>query len=190
MNEGTNLHGGALDGVTGHVNGYNAYDRQDGTLFFTYEKDGIQALFDANYNIYNITGGNFHVNKDLLADPRLFCAAAHPRAEGGESDNSMTFGFLGIYSDKTLFLQGNIMDFVSGTASELGIDLSQARKFEANYIDVVNGVDNQRLAISGVNLDEEVSDMIRFQHQFNVASMLVNVIDRIYDTLINRLGAF
>ena len=41
----------------------------------------------------------------------------------------------------------------------------------------------------GVSLDEEAINMVRFQHLLNASARMINVIDGIYDTLINRLGA-
>jgi flagellar hook-associated protein 1 FlgK len=49
---------------------------------------------------------------------------------------------------------------------------------------------NQRLSIKGVDINEEMMDLVRFQTMFQAASRLINVIDSIYDTLINRLGSF
>jgi flagellar hook-associated protein FlgK len=207
MNEGKNLRGEVLSGVFGHLNGYNAHGNNVGdnglpTLFFTYIEGASQMEFngtfgadgifvpDGTFNIFKINGKNFHVNRELLEEPALMNTATMPKNEGGESDNRLAFGMLQIYHDKRLFRQGNIMDFINGTAGELGIDLQQAKKFELNYIDVVTGVQNQRLSVSGVSLNEEMTDMVRWQQQFNAAARLVNAIDGIYDTLINRLGAF
>ena len=41
---------------------------------------------------------------------------------------------------------------------------------------------------SGVNIDEELADIIKFQHGYNVAAKFITVQDELLDTLINRLG--
>jgi flagellar hook-associated protein 1 FlgK len=49
---------------------------------------------------------------------------------------------------------------------------------------------NQRLSVKGVDINEEMMDLVRFQTMFQAASRLINVIDSIYDTMINRMGNF
>jgi flagellar hook-associated protein 1 FlgK len=45
-----------------------------------------------------------------------------------------------------------------------------------------------RDSISGVNIDEELADIIKFQHGYNAAAKFISVQDALLDTLINRLG--
>ena len=45
-----------------------------------------------------------------------------------------------------------------------------------------------RDSISGVNVDEELADIIKFQHGYNVAAKFVTIQDELLETLINRLG--
>ena len=45
-----------------------------------------------------------------------------------------------------------------------------------------------RDSISGVNIDEELADIMKFQHGYNAAAKFVTVIDEMIDTVINRLG--
>ena len=73
---------------------------------------------------------------------------------------------------------------------ELGIDKRQADSFTRSYTEMAVHIDNQRLSISGVDIDEEMVSLIQFQQQFRAATNLINAIDRIYDTLINGLGNF
>ncbi|MGN6685966.1 MAG: flagellar hook-associated protein FlgK [Actinomycetales bacterium] len=49
-------------------------------------------------------------------------------------------------------------------------------------------VDSAREAQAGVNLDEEMVNMMQFQHAYEGASRLMNAIDSTLDTLINRTG--
>jgi flagellar hook-associated protein 1 FlgK len=47
---------------------------------------------------------------------------------------------------------------------------------------------DRRQSISGVNMDEELANMIRFQHGYNAAARFITVVNSMLDTLINRLG--
>jgi flagellar hook-associated protein 1 FlgK len=49
-------------------------------------------------------------------------------------------------------------------------------------------VDAARESVSGVNLDEEMTNMLSFQHAYGAAARMVTAIDQALDTLINRTG--
>ena len=70
----------------------------------------------------------------------------------------------------------------------LGIDSQQAVRHSENRANIVKQIENRRLADSGVSLDEEMANMIRYQHSYNAAARMIVTMTDIYDTLINRLG--
>jgi flagellar hook-associated protein 1 FlgK len=45
-----------------------------------------------------------------------------------------------------------------------------------------------RQSISGVNIDEELANMIRFQQGYNAAARFITTVNSMLDTLINRMG--
>ena len=45
-----------------------------------------------------------------------------------------------------------------------------------------------RDSVSGVNIDEELSDMIKFQHGYNASARFIAVVNEMLDTVINRMG--
>jgi len=52
----------------------------------------------------------------------------------------------------------------------------------------VNQVESNRLSVSGVSLDEEMANMVRYLHAYNSAAMMISTMNEIYDVLINRMG--
>ena len=51
-----------------------------------------------------------------------------------------------------------------------------------------NHLQNLKESISGVSLDEEMANMIRFQHAYNAAARMMTAVDETLDTIIHRLG--
>ncbi|MGC8765474.1 MAG: flagellar hook-associated protein FlgK [Brevinematia bacterium] len=78
------------------------------------------------------------------------------------------------------FLKAMIGDF--GTRSEAAIVNMDKNKA------VVDSLENLRKQISGVNVDEELSKMIMYQHGYNASARIITVIDRMIETLI-RMGS-
>ncbi|MDR3239379.1 MAG: flagellar hook-associated protein FlgK [Clostridiales bacterium] len=181
-----------IQDVVGHVNGWNLMGDQPGTLFFTYE-GGPEALSFGvsgpdDTGLYEAMDClNFQVNPALRANPALLnCSASETQ---GESAYDVTKSFSLVKADPSLFKEGKLLDFVTGLSSEMGIDAAQAAKFEARYEDVAVSIDNQRIAVSGVDLNEEMIFMIKNQQLYQAAARLVNTINGIYDFMINRMGA-
>jgi flagellar hook-associated protein 1 FlgK len=50
-------------------------------------------------------------------------------------------------------------------------------------------LENMRQSVMGVNLDEEMANMVQFQHAYNASARLIQTMSELLDTVINRLGA-
>lgn len=70
----------------------------------------------------------------------------------------------------------------------LGVDAQHALHILDNQSLLVEQLEMRRSSVSGVSLDEEMTNMIQFQHAYNAAARLITVIDSVLDTLINRTG--
>ena len=53
---------------------------------------------------------------------------------------------------------------------------------------LLNELENKRQSISGVSLDEEMTNMIRFQHAYNAAARFITSIDEAMEVVISRMG--
>lgn len=53
---------------------------------------------------------------------------------------------------------------------------------------IMQDLRNTRASISGVNIDEELAQMIKYQHGYSAASRFINTMNSMLDTIINRLG--
>ena len=58
-----------------------------------------------------------------------------------------------------------------------------------NFVeDISNSIENNRISISGVDADEEASNMITYQTAYNLSSKMIQVLTEIYDKLIQETG--
>ena len=79
-------------------------------------------------------------------------------------------------------------DYFADTITNVGLKGEQAQNQLATQNKIMGDLRDLRDSISGVNIDEELADIIKFQHGYNVAAKFISVQDELLDTLINRLG--
>jgi flagellar hook-associated protein 1 len=53
---------------------------------------------------------------------------------------------------------------------------------------LLNAVEERRQSVSGVSLDEEMANMVQFQHAYNASARMITVMDEVLDRIINHMG--
>jgi len=79
-------------------------------------------------------------------------------------------------------------DFFADTITNVGLKGEQASRSLETQIAIMKELHDMRDAISGVNVDEELADIIKFQHGYNAAAKFIATQDEMLDTVINRMG--
>jgi len=72
--------------------------------------------------------------------------------------------------------------------SRVGTDMSEARRGEENAQSLVLAVQERRESVSGVSLDEEMTNLVRFQRGYQASARAMTTLDEALDVLINRTG--
>ncbi|HHY15865.1 MAG TPA: hypothetical protein GX521_07295 [Firmicutes bacterium] len=70
----------------------------------------------------------------------------------------------------------------------MGVVTQKSLKMVENEEVLANHLTNLRESVSGVSLDEEMANMIRFQHAYGAAARMMTAVDETLDVIINRLG--
>ena len=71
---------------------------------------------------------------------------------------------------------------------ELGIESAKTQTLNNSQIAIVENLTERKESISGVSLDEEMVQMMTYQHAYNAASRVLTALDEALDVLINRTG--
>lgn len=83
---------------------------------------------------------------------------------------------------------GTLSDFVDTYNTDVGEDIVfNTSRFKASYA-VSTDLDNRRDAISGVSLDEEGSNLIRYEKAYNAVARVMTAMDEALNVLINSTG--
>lgn len=69
----------------------------------------------------------------------------------------------------------------------VGIRSQEAAREADNFEDLVYNLEISRMSVSGVSLDEEMSNLITFQHAYNASARVISTVDKLLDVIINGL---
>lgn len=85
-------------------------------------------------------------------------------------------------------MSGTIDSYYAGIIGKLGVEAQSAKKDRDNVQVLVDSVEYNRQSVSAVSLDEEMTNMITFQHAYNASARMITVIDEMIDRIINGMG--
>ncbi|WP_276929467.1 flagellar hook-associated protein FlgK [Herbinix luporum] len=160
---------------------YNRFSSQTGGF---YEEVPQNRPLYGSY--YFMTAENFTINSDLINNPNRIATATD--VVNGIDNNDVVEALIALKRDKTMFGQGDPGGFMNTLVADIGIDTRKANNFATNQEDILNAITNQKLSISGVDIDEEAMNLVRFQNAYNLSAKVISVMNEIYDRLINYMG--
>ncbi|MDQ0231452.1 flagellar hook-associated protein FlgK [Metabacillus malikii] len=79
-------------------------------------------------------------------------------------------------------------EFYESVIGGMAVDAQEANRLTANSTVLRDSVDQRRQSVSAVSLDEEMTNMIQFQHAYNASAKMISLQDELLDTIINRMG--
>lgn len=143
-----------------HAGGYAQDGTTTGTPLFTFDPADVLGTLAVAFT-----------------DPALVAASGKPGAglDAGNADKMAT----------TRTVEGAYQRLVTG----LGVQVTEAQRRSENQQAVTSQVDSSRDQLSGVDIDEEMVNLLSSQRAYEAASRLMTTLDSVLDTLINRTGA-
>ncbi|QSH94509.1 flagellar hook-associated protein FlgK [Treponema phagedenis] len=79
-------------------------------------------------------------------------------------------------------------DFFAEAVTAIGLKGEQSQLALETQTAILKELTDMRDAVSGVNIDEELSDIIKFQHGYNASARFIATVNEMLDTIINRMG--
>jgi len=145
---------------------------------------------------YAPTGANFFrvpPTTGLLAlDPSLSFSTVRATATANAGANEVALAVSDVARVKFTTVGGDIIDgtigaFYNKTVSGLGQSLSGLEAKLGDQEIVQKMLTNQRDSVSGVSMDEEMADLMKFQRSYQASARVVRVMDELLDGLVNGL---
>lgn len=140
------------------------------------------------YSLYSMS--NVTINP-LLLDPDGFDKIAlSPTGDVGNA--KVVNDIMTRWKSKTVSLDGSepsrIDDFYANFIVGIAVETEESRNFLEEQTKLILKTDNDRKQLSGVSLDEEMKNMMIYQHAYNASARVVNQIDSMLDRIINNTG--
>ncbi|WP_243290286.1 flagellar hook-associated protein FlgK [Bacillus sp. FJAT-47783] len=81
-----------------------------------------------------------------------------------------------------------VQNYYEGMIGGMAVDAQEANRLAYNAQELAIAVDQRRQSVSAVSLDEEMTNMVQFQHAYNAAARMITMQDEILDRIINNMG--
>ena len=172
---------GLLNG-TGAANAYD-FNQADSVNALV---QGAQFAVSPVYNPAAYISVNSEVQKDVMS-----VAAGYKDASGSTAvgDGRAAVEIASIRN--TSIMVGSMRtfdDYFADSVTKVGLKGQQAETNLLSQNAIMDDLRNTRDSISGVNIDEELAEIMKFQHGYNAAAKFITVWDSLIDTVINKLG--
>ena len=178
-----------LEGYAGVLAGYGEESA------YTWEQaDAVEALSarGAQFAVAPVAhpSGWIEISPEIKRDANTI-AAGKPSYEGVAfaGDNSVAAAIASTRNTPVMVGSTRTFDdYFADTVTAIGLKGEQAKLSLETQEAIMKELHDMRDAVSGVNIDEELADIIKFQHGYNAAARFIAVINDMLDTVINRLG--
>lgn len=151
-----------------HGNGYKQ-DGEKGSDFFMFSSENASSTITLSDDIMKSTD-NIAVGAD-----------GNKKSDGGNAAKLAELLNPNVEN-------GTIRSAYSEIIGEIGVKVQNANRLKENSENVRDLLSTKRDSVSSVSLDEEMTNMIKFQHAYNAAARSMTVMDEMLDRIINNMG--
>lgn len=154
-------------------------------FYFANDTSNFLAAIGINGFFSGVDATTIAVNSKLRTQPQLISGALS--AEAGDNSNAVRMAELRnqlIFSGKKL----SIDEHYQGLVSSIAIETNRARELVVTHELIFTNLTNLKEEISGISIDEEAANLLKYQRSYQASARFVTVINDLLDTLINRLG--
>ena len=160
-------------------------------------KNAVNTAQAAGTDLNGTAGKPFFTGTDaatIAVDPTLTGADIAASASGAANDgnNALVLAGLRGKTDAVTFADGtkaSVGDALRAVGGKLGALAAGAEATHSATNTSLASADKSRQSSNGVSIDEEMVDLVKYQHAYSAAAKVVSTADAMLDTLINHLGA-
>jgi flagellar hook-associated protein 1 FlgK len=180
----------------------NAVHKEGYTLKHPVEKGGDFFVFTGDPSLsfserVRVSSAITDNVENIAASGRTYVdASGVTRVVKGDNENALKlanlknqkFNFEGSGVSKIILNGGTFDEFLRAVVGEIGVQSQESIRQATNQQILVEQIESRRQSVSGVSLDEEMANMIKFQHAYNAAARAMTTFDEVLDKVINGMG--
>ena len=150
-----------------------------------------QAGFDLNgiggevFFIGTGTAADLEVNPNIVADLNRIAAASDAATVPGDGRNAVDIANL--QYDLNMGGTQSYNDFYGAIVRDVGNEVLKSDAYYNHQSDMMVQLENQRESVSGVSLDEEMINLIKFQNAYTAAAKLITTADEMMQTVLQLI---
>jgi len=168
------LAAGIINGVNSQHELGTGLDGSTGNAFFTALQSGLS----------NGAAGEMSLNPTVRDNPEKIAAAL--TSSSGDNQNALNIADL-----QSSSLLGNntqnFSEFYASMVGELGVEANNITNYYNQQESVLTLLKNRRESVSGVSIDEELTDLIKYQNGYSAAARLISTVDKMLDEMMNMI---
>ncbi|MBC8285993.1 MAG: flagellar hook-associated protein FlgK [Nitrospinae bacterium] len=134
---------------------------------------------------------DFSVSNEVLSNGSKISAGLNSSTDGANALELVDLQSKLVFDSITLDASGSgtftFDEFYSSIVSAVGIQSYASRSTLSQQDGILLQLKTRRESISGVSIDEEMINMIKFQQAYNAAARLIGVVDELLDTVISQV---
>jgi flagellar hook-associated protein 1 FlgK len=178
-----------LTGYSGmlHIAGaYGAYDwgRADAAEFLAGDGNSYALAPTAH------PSGWVDINPSILQDFQLVASGFGINGRPANAGNGEAAMAIAAIRNTQVMVGrlGTFDDYFADSVGRIGLLGEQSGRQLETQNQIMKQLKDMRESISGVNMDEELSAMIKYQHGYAAAARFITTVNSLLDTIINRMG--
>ncbi|HQD35682.1 MAG TPA: flagellar hook-associated protein FlgK [Thermodesulfovibrio thiophilus] len=166
--------------------------------------EGTDTYYKLSFNNMEITlknpSSDLNFTYQIKSNPTMYSEVAindiNKIAAAGENPTGSTSGVMDndnarkIYNllNSSIIGNSNPVDFYRSIVSEIGVYSSSAQTQKSFQQSLVQQIDQKRQDISGVSLDEEAVNLVKYQKMYEASARVIKVADEILKTLFDMVS--
>lgn len=160
---------GAIQTITARI--YNEENASDNYSLFTLGEIEVNPNIMQNYSIIPLSSNTGSGDFDIKTVDKII---------SGWQEKFSTL-------NPNTLTQNNFSEYYNSFISELGNRGEQLDTISTNQASMVESINNKRTEITGVSSDEELTNLIKYQHAYNASARYVTVVSEMLKDIVEKL---
>lgn len=190
---------GSLKGYLQMLNGAGVYDTANsykGLAYYEKALDSLASSFATEFNAINSSGGtalplfegttaaDIAISEEWLADADYIVTGVT-----GTNDNVIKM--INLMDNDTVispYFTGSFEEASRSLMSEINVEVGYVSDMKDMYGRILSASTNERESIVGVSINEETTNLMKYQKAYQAAARVMTALDEALDVLINKTG--